>query len=78
MTDLKRGDKARTPFEPSAIVEIVEIEKETVIIRFLTDHGGYEKGSLGRYYLSELTKVNESPTGTANESRAELQENEHD
>jgi hypothetical protein len=64
---LKPGDLARTPFETNTVVRVVEIEAAnrvygpTVRIEFLEDFRGYPKGSLGRYPLRELQKV-ERPT----------------
>lgn len=60
---LKVGDLARTPFEPSALVKILQIESDhyiygvTVRVEFLEDHSGYQKGEVGRYQLSELRRL---------------------
>jgi hypothetical protein len=59
----KEGDTARTPYEPSGLVKIVEIESEhwiygvTVRVEFLEDHPhGYPTSSIGRYQLKELRR----------------------
>lgn len=56
------GQRARTPFEPSGLVEVVEIEglhpvvpRQTVLVRYLEPHPhGYPGGTLGRYFADEL------------------------
>lgn len=59
--DWQPGDIARTPYEPSGLVKILEIESAcwpygvTACVEFLEDHPhGYAKGSIGRYQLKEL------------------------
>lgn len=57
----KIGDIARTKWEPSGLVRILEIEPansiydECALIEFVENHPmGYAAGSLGRYQLKEL------------------------
>lgn len=52
---MPKGSLLFTPFEPRAIVQLIKVEEETAVVRFTHEHGGYPQGSLGRYYLSELT-----------------------
>lgn len=61
-TPLTIGSRARTPFEPSGVVEVLAIEapqspytKPLARVRFLEDHPhGYAKGTEGLYYAEEL------------------------
>ncbi len=64
---LQPNDLARTPFEPSGIVEVLAIEpaasvsRPTAFIRFAENHpAGYSKGSFGRYFLDELIPIRPS------------------
>jgi hypothetical protein len=64
----KEGDIASTPFEPSGLVKILEIEPAgeiygvTARVEFIEDHPhGYPKGSEGRYQLKELRKPIREP-----------------
>jgi hypothetical protein len=57
------GKIARTPFEPSGLVRVLDIEpglydgKKTALIEYVEDHPkGYKKGSIGRYFAHELTE----------------------
>lgn len=61
MSEVEVGKCYRTPWEPSGIVKVLEIEEarqpfaETVRIQFVGDHpNGYKHGSFGRYHLSEM------------------------
>lgn len=72
MTDEEyKGKLARTPFEPSGLVRIVEVEKglycgrKTIFGFFEGDHPhGYKDGSPARYFLDELTIVEQSVSTT--------------
>ena len=63
--DIHVGTIARTPFPPSGLVEVLEVEalhplvsRETVLVRFLAAHPhGYPSGSLGRYFRDELRSI---------------------
>ncbi len=56
------GRTARTPFEPSGLVRIIEVEpidpltgRQTCRVEFLDDHPhGYAKGTVGRYFVEQL------------------------
>lgn len=67
MKMIQVGDIVRTPFDPSGLVEVIEIEppnwlgKRTVRVRYIEDHPhGYKAGTLGRYYLDELQQANQA------------------
>lgn len=66
MSGLVVGEKYRTPWEPSGIVKVIELEdacwpyKPTAVVVFIGDHQGYRSGSLGRYQQHELRPINES------------------
>ncbi len=49
------GSLMLTPWEPRGIVELVEVEEYTATVRFTHDHAGCKAGTLGRYFISELT-----------------------
>lgn len=61
------GKKYRTPYEPSGIVQIVEVEgtnefysRETAIVKFIGNHpAGYKNGQIGRYFVDELKEISE-------------------
>jgi hypothetical protein len=56
------GKLYRTPWEPSGVVEVLEIEnpqypydEPTAFVRFVGDHPrGYKDGSPGRYCVKQL------------------------
>jgi hypothetical protein len=61
MSNWKVGDIARTPWEPSGLVKILELEPagtiydECAFVVFIEDHpNGYRNGEPGRYQLKEL------------------------
>lgn len=65
----KVGDIARTPWEPSGLVIIKDIEPPGSVydwcafVEFIEDHPkGYRKGSPGRYQLKELRPVSNHHT----------------
>jgi len=65
---LRPNDFARTPFEPSGIVQVLLIEpaalgsRPTAFVRFNHDHpAGYARDSLGRYLSDELIPVPAPP-----------------
>jgi RNA polymerase subunit RPABC4/transcription elongation factor Spt4 len=61
------GKAVRTPFEPSGLVKVLEIEgpydgKRTAFIVYAEDHPkGYRQGDIGRYFAHELRPIQEQP-----------------
>ena len=67
MSDLVVGREYRTPWEPSGVVRVIELEdacwpyKPTAVVVFVGDHpNGYRSGTLGRYQQHELRPLTES------------------